>query len=145
MINATRYFSTSLGLFLLLLTGCQPSGNKPATQSESTSSSIDAGKAVYQRQCAACHQPNGMGVPKFYPPLAKNETLKGEPQKLIHILLNGMAGEIVVNDQTYNGIMAPYQNLSDQEIADVLNYVRQEMNGVKGQFVDASQVAKMRK
>jgi len=145
MINATRYFSTSLCLFLLILTGCQPTGNKPATQSESISSNVDAGKAVYQRQCAACHQPNGMGVPKFYPPLAQNETLKGDPQKLIHILLNGMAGEIVVNDQIYNGIMAPYQNLSDQEIADVLNYVRQEMNGVKGQLIDASQVAKIRK
>ena len=145
MINVKNYFTVSLFSFLLTLVGCQTSGNKPVTQSESTFSNVDAGKAIYQRQCAACHQPNGMGVPKFYPPLAQNESLKGDPQKLIHILLNGMAGEIIVNEQTYNGIMAPYQNLSDQEIADVLNYVRQEMNGVKGQPIEASQVANMRK
>lgn len=145
MINVKNYFTVSFFSFLLTLVGCQTSGNKPVTKSESTSSNVDAGKAIYQRQCAACHQPNGMGVPKFYPPLAQNESLKGDPQKLIHILLNGMAGEIIVNEQTYNGIMAPYQNLSDQEIADVLNYVRQEMNGVQGQPVEASQVAQMRK
>lgn len=144
-MNVKSYFSVFLFSFLLTLVGCQSSGNKPAMQSESVTSDVDAGKAIYQRHCAACHQPNGMGVPKFYPPLAQNETMKGDPQKLIHILLNGMAGEIIVNEQSYNGIMAPYQNLSDQEIADVLNYVRQQMNGVSGQPVEASQVANMRK
>lgn len=83
------------------------------------------GAAVFSKICASCHQGSGKGVPGTYPPLAGSQLAVGDPVKPIKIVLHGFKGKIVRGSATYEGLMAPWKdNLSDQEIADVLNYVR---------------------
>jgi len=60
----------------------------------------------------------------IFPPLAKADYLKKPADSLINIVLEGQTGEIVVNGKKYNGQMLPQNYLSDGQIADVLNYVR---------------------
>lgn len=81
-----------------------------------------AGEKIYTSLCISCHQKNGEGVVGAFPPLANSDYLLSDINRSIDIVKNGMQGEIVVNGQTYNGIMAN-QGLTDEEVRDVTNYI----------------------
>lgn len=91
---------------------------------QSLKESIKRGKEVYVLNCQSCHMEDGKGTPDVNPPLAKADYIKKPAKTLIGIILKGQSGEVVVNGKTYNGMMAAQDYLSDKEIADVLNYVR---------------------
>ena len=101
------------------------------------------GKAVYDANCAACHLPDGKGVAGVFPPLADSDFFQQRPYEMAHIVLNGRSGELVVNGAHYNGVMPP-QDLSDDDIAAVINYVSVDMNKGKPVLTPA-QVREMRK
>lgn len=86
--------------------------------------SIDRGKDVYTANCMDCHMPEGIDPQNSYPPLAKSDYLKKSSDTLINIILKGQTGEVIVNGLKYNDEMQPQNYLSDDQIADVLNYVR---------------------
>jgi mono/diheme cytochrome c family protein len=102
-----------------------------------------AGKKVYDQYCLVCHQVDGQGVPNAFPPLSQTEYVNGDTDRLIGIVLNGLSGEIEVNGVVYNGVMVPHNFLSDQEVADVITYVRSNF-GNSAPAVTADQVAKVR-
>ena len=103
------------------------------------------GQVVYNTACMACHQPSGMGVAGQFPPLAGSEWVLAEgAQRLIRIVLNGLIGPIDVKGQQYNGNMVAWKDvLSDEQIADVLTYIRAEW-GNKAPVVTAEQVKAIR-
>ena len=79
---------------------------------------------VYLQQCLACHQADGGGVPHLNAPLAGATAIVGkDKEKLIRIVINGMKG-VEIDDEIYSNPMAPHKELTDQQIADVLTYVR---------------------
>jgi len=84
--------------------------------------SIADGKAIFSRTCVACHQSEGQGIKAVFPPLAKSDFLNKNKDTAIDAVLFGLKGEITVNGEKYNSVM-PSQSLSDQEVADVMNYV----------------------
>ncbi|WP_295899121.1 copper-containing nitrite reductase [uncultured Bdellovibrio sp.] len=84
--------------------------------------SIARGKRIFESSCFACHQANGQGVPGAFPPLAKSDFLNNNKDKAISAVVHGLEGKITVNGKEYNSIM-PAQVLSDEEAANVLNYV----------------------
>jgi mono/diheme cytochrome c family protein len=86
--------------------------------------SIKRGKEVYITDCQSCHLEDGKGTPDINPPLAKADYLKKPAKTLINVILKGQSGEVIVNGKKYNAIMPAQSYLSDQQIADVLNYVR---------------------
>lgn len=87
---------------------------------------IAAGRAVYEKNCASCHQATGRGVPGVFPPLVGSEWVTGEPEIVVRILLHGMQGPIEVAGSTYNGAMPAWGVvLRDEEIAAVATYIRQ--------------------
>jgi mono/diheme cytochrome c family protein len=145
-----------VALFLIVLTACgggqeQSTEQTPAPQSMVQSEqeeaapvmANEAGKKVYDQYCLVCHQTDGNGVPNAFPPLAGTEYVNGDTDRLIGIVLNGLTGEIEVNGQVYNGVMVPHNFLSDQEIADVLTFVRSSF-GNNSPAITADQVATVR-
>jgi nitrite reductase (NO-forming) len=97
-------------------------GNIPSAQDD-IPKSIERGKEVYSINCLGCHQSNGEGLSGVYPPLAKSDHLTKDQSNSIRIILKGQDEEITVNGTQYNTPMAPLSQLTDQQIADVLNYV----------------------
>ncbi|HSR45381.1 MAG TPA: cytochrome c [Acidimicrobiia bacterium] len=81
----------------------------------------EAGRAVYESVCSACHQPDGEGSAVF-PPLYPNPHVD-DAGYVEDVIRNGRSGEIVVGGVTYNGRM-PAQNLTDEEITAVIDYVQ---------------------
>lgn len=82
------------------------------------------GQKLYVQNCLACHNPEGTGAPGLYPPLANTNWVTGDKIRLIRTLLLGLSQPIEVNGETYNQEMPSYAHLSDQQIADVLTYIR---------------------
>jgi mono/diheme cytochrome c family protein len=94
-------------------------------QTASLKASIEKGKTVYVQRCMVCHQQDGGGVPHLNPPLDGASTVKGKDKsRLITILLKGMTDRVEIDGEYYSNNMASNADLSDQEIADVLNYIR---------------------
>jgi mono/diheme cytochrome c family protein len=105
--------------------------------------SMTRGEAVYGATCASCHQPAGEGLEAVFPPLAKTDYLKNQ-KRAIGIVIHGQEGEITVNGKQYSTPMAALDQLSDQEVADVLNFVSNSW-GNKNPMIKAEQVKAQRK
>ena len=92
---------------------------------ETTAPVARTGEQIYASVCLSCHQATGQGLTGVYPPLAGSEWPVKEPSIPIRIVLHGLMGEIEVAGVKYNNVMSPQgMLLKDQEIANVLNYVR---------------------
>ena len=105
--------------------------------------SIARGKEIYAAQCVTCHMEQGEGIEGVFPPLAKSDYLMADKKRSIQQILTGVSGEIKVNGVTYNGEMAPL-DLTDEEVSDVLNYVRNSF-GNKGPAVTPAEAKAARK
>ena len=106
--------------------------------------SITRGKDIYTAQCITCHMEQGEGIENVYPPLAKSDYLMADKKRSIQQVLYGLTGEIKVKGTTYDGVMTGFDMLSDQEVSDVLNYIRNSF-GNKGAAVTAEEVKTSRK
>ena len=86
----------------------------------------ELGDKTYGANCVACHQPNGQGVPAAFPPLAGHMpelyNVEGGREYIINVVLYGLQGAIEIDGQTYNSVMTPWAQLSDEEIAATLNH-----------------------
>lgn len=94
---------------------------------------VQVGKKVFAATCQSCHQVTGLGQPPAIPPLAGSEWVNGSEERLVRAVLYGLAGKITVKGTTYESAMLPNGrvtgsgfNLSDDKIAAVLTYIRQE-------------------
>ncbi len=108
------------------------------------SEEFEAGSKLYVQHCLTCHGPEGTGSEDLIPPLAGTDWVTGDKGRLIRILLHGLSGEIKVNGQVYNQEMPAYAHLSDEEIADILNFVRNNF-GNKAAAVIPGEVYEERK
>ncbi len=104
---------------------------------------VAGGGKVFGVYCAACHQSDGKGASGRFPPLAGTDWVTGDKERLINIVLNGIDGPIVVNGETYINAMPQHGFLSDQEVANVLTYIRQNF-GNKASEVTAAEVSRVR-
>lgn len=104
---------------------------------------VAGGEKVFNMYCATCHQKDGKGASGRFPPLAGTDWVTGNKDRLINIILNGMQGNIVVNGETYINAMPQHGFLSDQEVANVLTYIRQNF-GNEASEVSATEVRRMR-
>jgi mono/diheme cytochrome c family protein len=71
------------------------------------------GKALFLKNCAACHQPTGKGIPGAFPALAGSKFVQGKGTDVASVLLKGRGGMPDFSD-----------SLSDRDIATVLTFVR---------------------
>ena len=145
-----RYSGNFSGDGLDPLGGAQPAkkttaAGGPAQAAELTP--VERGKKIFSANCLVCHQANGLGSQgQGYPPLAGSEIVNGGSRLPAMIVLKGLTGPITVKGQQYgSAVMQPWEKtLTDQKIADVLTYIRQEW-GNKGGPVSAEGVAALRK
>ena len=106
-------------------------------------SSPGAGATLYQINCSACHQATGEGLKGIFPPLAQSDYLLADKERSIRIALQGIGGPIVVNGVEYQGVMPAPAPMDDQQVADVLTYVRSAW-GNRGDAVTPAEVKQVR-
>ncbi|QCR21440.1 cytochrome c [Pontibacter sp. SGAir0037] len=130
----------------IILAACLTTGYLyTTTQTDALKASIKRGEEVYSANCQSCHMPEGEGIPGAFPPLAKSDFLMKDQKRAVHIVLHGLSGDIQVNGETYSMEMPPQAHLSDQEVADVLNYVQNNWGNKAKAAVTPAQVKAARK
>ncbi len=91
----------------------------------------------------ACHQKDGGGVQNLNPPLIKTTWVLGDKTRLTRIILKGMNQPIEIDGEEYTNAMSPFAHLNDQQIADVLTYIRNSF-GNKASAITSAEVKAIR-
>jgi len=107
------------------------------------SASIKRGQVVYATYCLSCHQADGGGVPNLNPPLIQTSYVLGDKNSLIKIVLKGFQKPVDIDGESYSINMPALNSLKDQQIADVLTYIRNNFDN-KGSAVVKTEVQKVR-
>jgi len=116
----------------------------PRIASLSKEIQMEKGKGVFMQTCFVCHQLNGEGLPGQIPPLAKSDFFaRMSNEDAIRNVIAGRTGEVTVNGKKFNGTMTPLNYLSDDQIANVLTYVRNSF-GNTGAAVTVDEVKQVR-
>lgn len=105
----------------MLLCAC---GNKPTAEELAKQAFQHPGLLVYQAQCASCHQNNGEGVKGSVPSLVGVDWVTAEKPRLIRLMLHGVEGAMTVKNERYDSVMQSFAQLDDQDLADVLTFIR---------------------
>src|SRR5712691_4243391 len=131
--------------------GGEPQAMKKAAgpqgeQQQAELSPRDRGKKIFSANCQTCHQANGLGVAGQYPPLAGSEFVINGTRRPAMIVLKGLEGPLTVKGSHFGtAVMQPWdKTLTDQKIADVLTYIRQDWGNTAGP-VSAEGIAALRK
>ncbi len=129
-------------LFLMMVLVCLVA--KLSAQSPISKSVMDNGKTIYLSRCLACHQVDGGGVPRLNAPLdGASAVIAADKAKLIRIVLKGYSDRVEIDGEYYSNNMAGHADLKDQQVADVLTYIRNSWSN-KASAVTAAEVKAIR-
>lgn len=99
----------------------------------------------YLQFCADCHRSDGGGVKDVFPSLQGNRSLLADnPSTLVHIMLTGWTTP-VTQSHSRALTMPAFAQLSDQEIADILNFARRNWGSKTATEIKAKDIASQRK
>jgi mono/diheme cytochrome c family protein len=106
--------------------------------------SISRGNDVYVDFCMQCHLANGKGDLVNFPPLDGSDWLTKKRKLSIESVKFGQNGPITVKGKKFNNIMPPL-GLSNQEVADVMNYIMNSWGNKQKKMVTVDEVAAVNK
>ncbi len=109
-------------------------------ENDRLASSIERGETIYNDFCVQCHMADGKGIKQTFPPLSGSNWLTDKREESIRAVKFGQSGEILVNGEPYNSVMIP-MGLSDEEVADVLNYVMNSWENTEDDMVTPEEVS----
>jgi mono/diheme cytochrome c family protein len=102
-----------------------------------------AGQQVYARNCLTCHQADGYGVPNMQPAITDGSWVKGDARALALFVMTGGFNSAERKDGASHNVMPAFRQLPDQELADLLTYIREKF-GKGASPVGAAEVAEVR-
>ncbi|MFM1970879.1 MAG: hypothetical protein RL731_701 [Bacteroidota bacterium] len=115
-------------LVLLCVAGASAQSNNKLV-----AASAARGKTVYLQRCMVCHQADGGGVPKLNAPLDASIAVNGsDVSKLIKYIVKGFADRVEIDGELYSNAMPAAADLTDQQIADVLTFIRSNWSNKAG-------------
>jgi len=114
---------------LLFSSGCL---SKKESNNSTSSVKFDQyylqGEQLYQTNCSNCHQKNGRGLGRIYPPLDTSDFMNDHFEEVICLMDNGKKGELIVNGKNFNKTMPAIPSLTDLEIAEIATYIYNTWN-----------------
>lgn len=99
--------------------------SKPVLATNQVLSSTATGATLYVQYCASCHKEDGKGMEGIFPPLVGSERVNSAERALVAKVLKGSTGPAVINGVKYDITMPSFAFLKDEQVADILTYVRQ--------------------
>jgi mono/diheme cytochrome c family protein len=111
--------------FLAFNSGCGPDGTNQQSRQEKIKFKqyLIEGKRLYLLHCSNCHQEDGTGLARLYPPLKDSDYMKKNEKEVICSIKYGQSGEIQVNGIIYNQLMPGNPRLTNLEIAEIMTYI----------------------
>lgn len=115
----------AMGALALLVSAGANAADPPAAAVDSR----PPGQRLYGKHCLACHQADGRGVPNMQPPIAGGTWVKGDAQALALFLMTGGFGSATRKDGAFDNVMPEFRQLPDQDLAEILTYIREKFGG----------------
>lgn len=134
MPTILRIFVVSL-LAITMVSSCDSSGSSRQFQQY-----MSMGKLVYQKNCTNCHQHDGNGYERLYPPLNKADFLESNPEAALCILYHGRKEPLMINGVEYNMKMPRFDHLSSDELAKVMTYITNAWDNEKGHLFTEQEI-----
>lgn len=94
---------------------------------------------MYTSHCSNCHQKNGKGLGRVYPPIDSSDYMKENVEEVICLIKHGKEGELLVNGMQYNQRMPGVPALTPLEIAEISTYIYNTWSNDHG-LIDVKQV-----
>lgn len=143
--HSTQYFNRSDLKSVAVYLRSLPASDKHPGQAFTMSENGKTDAALsYEVNCSACHGLEGEGIKGMVPSFAGNQAMQQDPTNMIHAMLRGARAPHTVDRQTAAGMPAFDWKMDDQQMADILNYVRNSW-GNRASEVSAEQVSSLRK
>ena len=115
-------------LVLLCVAGASAQSNNKLVAASAT-----RGKTVYLQRCMVCHQADGGGVPKLNAPLDGSTSVNSTNiAKLVKYIVKGFNDRVEIDGEFYENAMPAAADLTDQQIADVLTFIRNSWTNKAG-------------
>ncbi len=90
------------------------------------------GERLYLLHCSNCHQRDGQGLRRVYPPVAGSDYLEANLNDVICGMKYGLQGEVTVNGIKYNQAMPGVPSLTELEIAEIATYLYNSWGAHRG-------------
>src|SRR5258708_17881049 len=100
------------------------------------------GQVLYEKHCSNCHQKNGQGLGRVYPPLASSDYLNSNFEKSLCLMKYGTQGEIIVNGKGFNKAMPAIPSLTELEISEIATYIGNSWGSQQG-LMDVTKASKV--
>jgi cytochrome c551 len=81
------------------------------------------GEKLYAKHCSNCHQLNGKGLGRVYPPLDSSDFIHHNFEAVVCLIRNGKTGELIVNGKNFNQTMKGISELTNLEVAEITTYL----------------------
>ena len=101
------------------------------------------GQRLYGVHCLSCHQADGGGVPNMQPAIAGGTWVKGDARALALFVMSGGFDSAARKDSDVGNVMPPFRQLADEDLAEILTYIRQKF-GDGASAVTTAEVAEAR-
>ncbi|MBX2965429.1 MAG: cytochrome c [Cyclobacteriaceae bacterium] len=139
MILDFRFLIVGISLFILI--------NCSQTKTESANKFTNyyrQGEQLYTKNCSNCHQPNGSGLGRVYPPINQSDYMQENFEQVLCLIRNGTQGGLTVNGTHYNQAMPGVPSLTDIEIAQIATYIYNTWSHQRGivEVTEASRILK---
>jgi cytochrome c551 len=96
------------------------------------------GEQLYLKNCSNCHQKDGTGLGRIYPPLATSDFLENHFDEVACLMKKGRRGAMTVNGEVYVQAMPGVPSLTELEIAEITTYIYNSWGRKRG-LVDVKQ------
>ena len=117
-------------------------GGNPTNNSPKFQQYYIQGEILYKENCSNCHQANGKGLGKLYPPINQSDFMDNQFEEVICIIKYGRSGPLVVNGVEFNMEMKGNPQLTELEVAEIATFLYNSWSKEKG-LLDVKQVSEI--
>jgi cytochrome c551 len=127
---------------LVFLISCSPPSDSQQRYSPKFQQYYVQGEVLYQKYCSNCHQANGKGLGRLYPPVDLSDFMDKNFEKVVCTIKYGRQGILIVNGVDYNMTMKGNPGLTELEVAEITTYIYNTWSHKKG-MVDVKEVSQI--
>lgn len=131
----------SISFFCFLVFNCSSGSDKQQNNSSPKFKQYyNQGQQLYEKHCSNCHQKDGTGLGRLYPPLNVSDFMDTNFNEVLCLMRHGKKGELVVNGVLFNQPMPGIPLLTDLEIAEIATYIYNTWDHKRG-IIDVKEVS----